>query len=100
MLILKNLVCSILVFLVGYLIVKVGWKLRYLVPLCFFGIFSLNFCVFWFFAQGGRHIELFSNGHFAPNEYAMSAILGGASLGGVAIFLLVISVLAIRYDVF
>ena len=98
--ILESLFGFTLVLFIGYLIVKVGWKLRYLVPLCFFGIFLLNILVFWFFARGGRHIVFFVNDHFSPNEYAMSAIISGASLGAVVSFLIIVSVLAVRYDVF
>lgn len=98
-LIFKSLFFFILIVLLGYIIVRAEWKLKYLVPLCFFGVFSLFFSVFWLFARDGRYIELFVNGKFSPNEYTISALQASASLGGSMAFLLIAIVIAARYQI-
>ena len=98
--ILESMFYFISVLFVGYLVVRVGWKLRYLAPLCFTGIFLLVFSILVFFSKGNQRVQLFLNGQFSPNPSAVDALIAASSLGGIATFLLVVSVLAIRHDVF
>lgn len=98
--ILESLFYFIFVLFIGCLVVRVGWKLKYLAPLCFFSVSSLVFSIFYFFAKGSQHVVVFVNGHFLPNASAYDALIGAAALGGIVTFLLVVVVLAIRNDVF
>lgn len=99
--ILELLFYFITLLLIGYLIVRVGWKLRYLAPLCFLGVFILV----WFFistgySSDGRYVQFFADGKLALNSHAMDILFAAGGLSSVATFLLVLVVLAIRNDVF
>ena len=98
MLIISSLFYFSMIFAVGYLIVQAGWKLRYLIPLCFFSSFTLVFSIFWLFARDGRHIELFVDGKFLPNAYTISALQASGGISGLLTFLLIVTVLAAWYE--
>ncbi|OUY08284.1 hypothetical protein [Acinetobacter populi] len=99
--ILEHLIYFVSLLMISYLIVRAGWKLRYLAPLCFFGVFILVWLSISIgYSFDGRYIQFFSDGKFAPNSNAMDILFAASGLGGVATFLLVLVVWAIRNDVF
>ncbi|MRT38998.1 hypothetical protein GJV03_17715 [Acinetobacter sp. RIT698] len=99
--ILENLLGLIVVLFIGYLIAKTGWKLRYLAPIVFLGtsmlvlkIISISFPMDW------EKMHFFSDSKLIFNELAMQALLVACGAGSVVTFLLVLSVWAIRKNVF
>lgn len=87
--------------IIGSLIVRVGWKLKYLIPLVFFGttisvflILAKSFPLDW------EKIQFFYNGTISINELGLKLLSLACGAGGVATFLLVLVVIAIRNDVF
>ena len=99
--ILEQLFYFITVLLIGYFVVKAGWKLRYLAPLCFVGVFLIVFLYgYTTYSSDVRDILFFTDGKFSPNLAAMNILILASGLSGIATFLLVVIVWAIRNDVY
>ncbi|WP_043970650.1 MULTISPECIES: hypothetical protein [Acinetobacter] len=99
--ILENLFYFICLLLIGALIVRVGWKIRYLAPLSFLGTALLVLVILAkSFPSDWEQVQFFSGGKLAPNELALDMLLVVCGAGGLVAFLLSLSVWAIRNDVF
>ncbi|MRT38996.1 hypothetical protein GJV03_17705 [Acinetobacter sp. RIT698] len=98
--ILENLLGLIVVLFIGYLIAKTGWKLRYLAP-AFFLVTSIFVMILLIKLSPSEweKMHFFSDGKLA-NELAMQALILSCGAGSVITFLLVLSVWAIRKNVF
>ncbi|MRT38997.1 hypothetical protein GJV03_17710 [Acinetobacter sp. RIT698] len=99
--ILENLLSIIFALFIGYLVSKTGWKLRYLAPFCFVVVFIVTWSVVSnFFSPRKDVIQFFMNGKFFPNSYTFDLLFASTGLACVSTFLLVLSVWAIRKNVF
>ncbi|MRT39000.1 hypothetical protein GJV03_17725 [Acinetobacter sp. RIT698] len=99
--ILENLLSIIFVLFIGYWVSKTGWKLRYLAPWCFLVVFILvSLFVSRDYSNRGKVINFFVDGNFSPNPHAMDLLFVSTGLACVSTFLLVLSVWAIRKNVF
>lgn len=97
----ENLFYFISILFIGVLIVKLGWKLKYLAPLSFLGTTVLVIVVFAkFFPSDWEQVQFFVNGKLVPNELTLDMLRVACSAGGLVTFLLVVVVWAIRNDVF
>lgn len=98
--ILENLLGLITVLFIGYLIAKTGWKLRYLAPIAFLGAALLVLKIIAIsFPNDWEAMHFFSDGKLA-NELGMQALIISCGAGSLVTFLLVLSVWAIRKNVF
>lgn len=95
-----NFSLFIIALLIGCLIVKAGWRLKYLLPLCFTLVFVLVLGLNLAFPVEGKAIQFLYNGKLVLNEYALEALSFSAFMSGLATFLLALIVLAIKHDVF
>lgn len=99
--VLGNLISIIVVLFIGYLVNKTGAKLRYLAPCCFIGIFILTFIITAnFLLPEGAYIQFFLNKNFLLNRHAIDVLFASTGFASLGTILLVISVWAIRKNVF
>lgn len=89
----------IVYFAIGYLIVKSGFKLRYLAPLSFLIVFSLVlFVLSILFPNDWYNVKFFSiNG---PNQLAIDTLLISFFLSLLVTSILILVVWAIRKNIF
>jgi|GEM_PF-293505 len=101
MTVLENLLSIIVVLFIGYWVSKTGWKLRYLAPWSFLTVFvSVSLFVLRDYSNRGTVIIFFVDGDFSPNLHAVDLLFVSIALACVSTFLLVLSVWAIRKNVF
>ncbi|AQZ81287.1 hypothetical protein BUM88_06545 [Acinetobacter calcoaceticus] len=83
---------------IGYFVVKAGWKLRYLAPICFLSFFIITlFVLAILFPKDWINAQFFTID--GPNHLALLSLLISSSLSSLITFILVLIAWAIRYDV-
>ncbi|EIB6895151.1 hypothetical protein P1D17_006840 [Acinetobacter baumannii] len=89
----------LLLYGIGYFVVKAGWKLRYLAPIWF-----LSFFIITLFVLAILFPKDWTNAHFftidGPNHLALLSLLISSFLSSLITFILVLVVWAISHDVF
>ncbi len=88
----------ILLYGIGYFVVKAGWKLRYLAPIWFLSFFIITlFVLVILFPKDWTNAQFFTRD--GPNHLALLSLLISSSLSSLITFILVLVAWAIRYNV-
>lgn len=83
---------------IGYFVVKVGWKLRYLAPIWFLSFFIITlFVLAILFPKDWTNAQFFTID--SPNHLALLFLLISSSLSSLISFILVLVAWAIRHDI-